>query len=101
MDLFELNEAFAAQSIAVLSELGLNTDKVNIYGGAIALGHPIGASGMIIIYYLLLSCMHKIQLADKNFNYYILKCILRNSSQNNFCTELLLILSVHIGICRM
>lgn len=50
MDLFELNEAFAAQSIAVLRELGLNSDKVNIYGGAIALGHPIGASGMIIIY---------------------------------------------------
>ncbi|VVC37676.1 Hypothetical protein CINCED_3A020371 [Cinara cedri] len=49
VDLFELNEAFAAQSIAVLRDLGLNSDRVNIYGGAIALGHPIGASGMINI----------------------------------------------------
>jgi len=48
VDIFELNEAFAAQSIAVVRDLGLNSDKVNIYGGAIALGHPIGASGMII-----------------------------------------------------
>lgn len=47
VDLFELNEAFAAQSLAVLQDLGLNSDKVNIYGGAIALGHPIGASGML------------------------------------------------------
>lgn len=44
-----MNEAFAAQSIAVLQDLGLNSDRVNIYGGAIALGHPIGASGMICI----------------------------------------------------
>jgi len=49
VDIFELNEAFAAQSIAVVRDLGLNSDKVNIYGGAIALGHPIGASGMIIV----------------------------------------------------
>jgi len=45
IDLFELNEAFAAQSIAVISELGLNPEKVNINGGAIALGHPLAASG--------------------------------------------------------
>lgn len=51
VDLFELNEAFAAQSLAVLQDLGLNPDKVNIYGGAIALGHPIGASGIIICRY--------------------------------------------------
>jgi acetyl-CoA C-acetyltransferase len=43
--LFELNEAFAAQSIAVVRELGLDPAKVNVNGGAIALGHPIGASG--------------------------------------------------------
>ena len=49
IDLFELNEAFAAQSIAVLNELNLNTAKVNINGGAIALGHPIGASGCRIL----------------------------------------------------
>ncbi|GIT11470.1 MAG: hypothetical protein CM1200mP32_09630 [Methanobacteriota archaeon] len=45
IDLIELNEAFAAQSLAVIGELGLDTDKVNIEGGAIALGHPLGASG--------------------------------------------------------
>jgi acetyl-CoA acyltransferase len=45
MDLVELNEAFAAQTLAVLDELGLSHDKVNLDGGAIALGHPLGASG--------------------------------------------------------
>lgn len=45
IDLFELNEAFATQSIAVIRELGLNPDKVNVNGGAIALGHPLGATG--------------------------------------------------------
>jgi len=45
MDVIELNEAFAAQSLAVIEELGLDTSKVNIDGGAIALGHPLGASG--------------------------------------------------------
>jgi acetyl-CoA C-acetyltransferase len=45
VDLFELNEAFAAQALAVNKGLGVNPDKVNIHGGAIALGHPIGASG--------------------------------------------------------
>src|SRR5471030_275080 len=45
IDLFELNEAFAAQSVAVARELGLDASKVNVNGGAIALGHPIGASG--------------------------------------------------------
>jgi acetyl-CoA C-acetyltransferase len=49
VDLFELNEAFAAQSLAVTRELGLDAGKVNIYGGAIALGHPIGASGARIL----------------------------------------------------
>ena len=45
IDLFELNEAFASQSLAVIRELGLNTDIVNVNGGAIALGHPLGCSG--------------------------------------------------------
>jgi acetyl-CoA C-acetyltransferase len=45
VDLFELNEAFAAQSLAVRRELGIREDRVNPHGGAIALGHPIGASG--------------------------------------------------------
>lgn len=45
VDLFELNEAFAVQSLVCLKMLGLDSDKVNVNGGAIALGHPIGASG--------------------------------------------------------
>ena len=45
MDIIELNEAFAAQSLAVVEEMGLDLSKVNIEGGAIALGHPLGASG--------------------------------------------------------
>jgi acetyl-CoA acyltransferase len=43
--LIELNEAFAAQALAVIKELGLNQDKVNLNGGAIALGHPLGCTG--------------------------------------------------------
>lgn len=43
--MYELNEAFAAQAVACVKCLGLNPDKVNVNGGAIALGHPIGASG--------------------------------------------------------
>ena len=49
IDLFEINEAFASQSIAVIRELGIDQNKVNINGGAIALGHPIGASGARIL----------------------------------------------------
>lgn len=49
VDLYELNEAFAAQSIAVLRGLDIDLSKVNINGGAIALGHPIGASGKQLI----------------------------------------------------
>lgn len=45
IDIVELNEAFAAQSLAVIEELGLDSSKVNVEGGAIALGHPLGASG--------------------------------------------------------
>ena len=45
VDVVELNEAFAVQAVAVLKELGLRADKVNTRGGAISLGHPIGASG--------------------------------------------------------
>lgn len=60
IDLFELNEAFAAQSIPVIQELELDTDKVNVNGGAIALGHPIGASGSR----LLVSLIHELQKRD-------------------------------------
>ncbi|XP_063079029.1 acetyl-CoA acetyltransferase, cytosolic [Engraulis encrasicolus] len=53
VDLFEINEAFAAQSLAVVKELGLNPDKVNINGGAISLGHPLGMSGCRVLVTLL------------------------------------------------
>ena len=53
VDLFEINEAFSAQSIAVIDELNLDYEKVNVNGGAIALGHPIGASGARITVTLL------------------------------------------------
>ncbi len=49
LDVIELNEAFAAQSLAVVRELGLDARKVNVHGGAIALGHPIGASGARVL----------------------------------------------------
>jgi acetyl-CoA C-acetyltransferase len=49
LDVIELNEAFAAQSLAVTRELGLDAAKVNVHGGAIALGHPIGASGARVL----------------------------------------------------
>ena len=52
-DLIEANEAFAAQSVAVGKELGINMDKLNVNGGAIALGHPVGASGCRILVTLL------------------------------------------------
>ena len=45
IELIELNEAFAAQALGVIKELGLNIDKVNVNGGAIALGHPLGCTG--------------------------------------------------------
>jgi len=63
VDIFELNEAFAAQSIAVVSELRVNPKKVNIRGGAIALGHPIGASGARILV-TLIHCLIE-QQADR------------------------------------
>jgi acetyl-CoA C-acetyltransferase len=53
IDLFELNEAFAAQSLAVIRELGVDPDRINPRGGAIAMGHPIGASGGRILVTLL------------------------------------------------
>jgi acetyl-CoA C-acetyltransferase len=49
VDLYEINEAFSVQSVAVIKELGINPDKVNVNGGAVALGHPIGASGTRVL----------------------------------------------------
>jgi acetyl-CoA C-acetyltransferase len=53
LDLIELNEAFASQSLAVIRELGLDPEKVNVNGGAIALGHPLGMSGARLVVSLL------------------------------------------------
>ena len=61
IDLFEINEAFAAQAIAVISELAIDEDKVNVNGGAIALGHPIGASGARI----LVTLIHEMEKQNK------------------------------------
>ncbi len=60
VDLFELNEAFASQSLAVVRELGVSPAKVNVNGGAIALGHPIGASGARI----LVTLLHALEARD-------------------------------------
>ncbi|MCW5759814.1 MAG: acetyl-CoA C-acetyltransferase [Phenylobacterium sp.] len=60
LDLIESNEAFAAQALCVVRELGLDSDKVNVNGGAIAIGHPIGASGARILTTLL----HEMQRSD-------------------------------------
>ena len=53
LDLVELNEAFASQSLAVIRELGLDEEKVNVNGGAIAIGHPLGMSGARLVVSLL------------------------------------------------
>jgi acetyl-CoA C-acetyltransferase len=53
LDLVELNEAFASQSLAVIRELGLDAEKVNVNGGAIAMGHPLGMSGARLVVSLL------------------------------------------------
>jgi acetyl-CoA C-acetyltransferase len=53
VDLVELNEAFSVQAVAVTRELGLDPARVNVHGGAVALGHPIGASGARILTTLL------------------------------------------------
>ena len=60
MDLIEANEAFAAQSIAVAKDLHFDMSKVNVNGGAVALGHPVGASGARI----LVTLLHEMQRRD-------------------------------------
>jgi acetyl-CoA acyltransferase len=63
LDWIELNEAFAAQSLAVIGELGLDTAKVNPLGGAIALGHPLGATGAVRVATL----MHGLRRTKKKY----------------------------------
>jgi len=63
MDLVELNEAFASQAVYVMQELGFDEDKVNVNGGAIALGHPIGASGAR----LLVTLLHEMERRESHY----------------------------------
>ncbi|MPN37188.1 Acetyl-CoA acetyltransferase [bioreactor metagenome] len=63
MDLIEANEAFAAQSLAVGMELGWDAERVNVNGGALALGHPVGASGVRI----LVTLLHEMQRRQSRF----------------------------------
>ena len=59
VDLFEINEAFSVQAIAVMRELGIDPARVNVHGGAVALGHPIGASGARVLTTLLYAMRHR------------------------------------------
>ena len=63
LDLIELNEAFASQSLAVVRELGLDEEKVNVNGGAIALGHPLGMSGARLV----VSLLHELRRRDGRY----------------------------------
>jgi acetyl-CoA C-acetyltransferase len=61
VDLYELNEAFAVQALAVNRELGLDPARVNVHGGAVAIGHPIGVSGARV----LVTLLYALQRYDK------------------------------------
>jgi acetyl-CoA C-acetyltransferase len=61
IDLIEVNEAFAGQYLAVEKELGLNRDRVNVNGGAIALGHPLGMSGTRLLLTVLLELRRRVK----------------------------------------
>jgi acetyl-CoA C-acetyltransferase len=63
LDLVELNEAFASQSVAVIRELGLDPARVNVSGGAIAIGHPLGMSGARLVVTLL----HELRRRDGRY----------------------------------
>jgi 3-oxoadipyl-CoA thiolase len=63
LDLVELNEAFASQSLAVIRELGLDDEKVNVNGGAIAIGHPLGMSGARLV----VSLLHELRRRDGRY----------------------------------
>ncbi|WP_077211758.1 thiolase family protein [Bacillus dakarensis] len=63
IDLFELNEAFASQAVAVVRELGIDQEKVNVNGGAIALGHPVGATGTRLV----VTLMHELKRRNQKY----------------------------------
>jgi acetyl-CoA C-acetyltransferase len=59
VDLFEINEAFSSQLVVLIKDLGLDREKVNVHGGAVALGHPIGATGTRILTTLIYALKHR------------------------------------------
>jgi acetyl-CoA C-acetyltransferase len=63
VDLVELNEAFASQSVAVIRELGIEPELVNVNGGAIAMGHPLGMSGARLV----VSLLHELRRRDGRY----------------------------------
>ncbi len=63
IDLIEINEAFAGQILAVIKELGIDTEKLNVNGGAIALGHPLAASGTRLV----LTLLHELRRRQKRY----------------------------------
>jgi acetyl-CoA acetyltransferase len=63
IDLVELNEAFASQGVAVIRELGLDEERVNVNGGAIARGHPLGMSGARLV----VSLLHELRRRDGHY----------------------------------
>jgi acetyl-CoA acetyltransferase len=63
LDLVELNEAFASQSLQVIRELGLDPERVNVNGGAIALGHPLGMSGARLV----VSLLHELRRREARY----------------------------------
>ncbi len=63
LDLVELNEAFASQSVAVIRELGLDPERVNVNGGAISIGHPLGMSGARLV----VSLLHELRRRDGTY----------------------------------
>ena len=85
MDLIEANEAFAAQSIAVGRDLNFDLSKLNVNGGAIALGHPVGASGCRI----LVTLLHEMQRRDAKKGLATLCIGGRNGLRNNCRTRLI------------
>src|SRR3546814_1601784 len=88
LDLVEANEAFAAQALSVGKELGFNPDTVNVNGGAIAIGHPIGASGARVLTTLLYEMQkrrseeHTSELQSLMRNSYAVFCLKKKTTNN-------------------
>src|SRR3546814_4987942 len=82
LDLIEANEAFAAQALAVGQELGWDAEKVNVNGGAIAIGHPIGASGARVLTTLIRSEEHTSELQSLMRISYAVFCLKKKNNND-------------------